>query len=130
MRVPEESLAGSGRNEVGAKSPMSGGYGRSEVGGFWGAELKHAGFDAIVVKGRAPHPVYLWVHDGEAEIFLRVLRRELERAVARDAERNKILHGVCKGYSAAHQCSARAAYCAAPPSRAFHGIGNENYLLG
>ncbi|MHB1417928.1 MAG: aldehyde ferredoxin oxidoreductase family protein [Chloroflexota bacterium] len=61
-------LAGTGRNSVGAKSPMSGAFGRSEVGGFLGAELKRAGFDAIVIQGRAEHPVYLWVHDGEAEI--------------------------------------------------------------
>ncbi len=59
---------GGGRNGVGAKSPMGGAFGRSEAGGFWGAELKRAGFDAIVVNGRAPKPVYLWVHDGEAEI--------------------------------------------------------------
>lgn len=61
-------LAGSGRNSVGAKSPLTGGYGDAEGGGFFGAELKRAGFDAIVVKGKAEKPVYLSVHDGEAEI--------------------------------------------------------------
>jgi len=61
-------LAGSGRNAVGAKSPLSNGFGKAEVGGFWGAELKRAGFDAIIVEGKAEQPVYLWVHDGEAEI--------------------------------------------------------------
>jgi len=61
-------LAGSGRNSVGAKSPLTGGYGEAEVGGYWGAELKHAGFDAITVEGTAEDPVYLWVHDGEAEL--------------------------------------------------------------
>jgi len=39
------------------------------VGRFFGAELKHAGFDAIIVEGRAETPVYLWVHDGEAEML-------------------------------------------------------------
>ncbi|MFX0069418.1 MAG: aldehyde ferredoxin oxidoreductase N-terminal domain-containing protein, partial [Candidatus Hodarchaeota archaeon] len=62
------SVAGSGRNSVGAKSPLTGGFGEAEVGGHWGAELKHAGFDAIVVEGRAENPVYLWVNDREAEI--------------------------------------------------------------
>ena len=38
------------------------------MGGFFGAELKRAGFDAVIVEGRADKPVYLWVHDGEAEI--------------------------------------------------------------
>jgi len=61
-------LAGSGRNAVGAKSPLSNGFGKAEVGGFWGAELKRAGIDAIIVEGKAKKPVYLWVHDGEAEI--------------------------------------------------------------
>ena len=61
-------IAGSGRNAVGAKSPLTGGFGASEAGGFFGAELKHAGFDCIVIEGRAENPVYLWIHDGEAEI--------------------------------------------------------------
>jgi aldehyde:ferredoxin oxidoreductase len=51
-----------------ARSPLTNGYGESEAGGFWGPELKMAGFEAIVLKGRAPEPVYLWIHDGEAEI--------------------------------------------------------------
>jgi len=61
-------ISGSGRSSVGAKSPLTGGYGEAEAGGFFGAELKHAGFDAIVVEGKAAKPVYLWVHDGEAEV--------------------------------------------------------------
>ena len=61
-------VAGAGRNSVGGKSPLTGAFARSEVAGFFGAELKRSGFDAIVIKGKADHPVYLWVHDGEAEI--------------------------------------------------------------
>lgn len=61
-------LAGSGRNSMGAKSPLTGGYGEGDVGGFFGAELKHAGFDAIIVEGQSETPVYLWIHDGECEI--------------------------------------------------------------
>ncbi len=61
-------LPGSGRNCVGAKSPLTGGIAKSEVGGFWGAELKRAGYDIIIVEGRAEKPVYLWVHNGEASI--------------------------------------------------------------
>ena len=59
---------GSGRNSVGAKSPLSGGYGESEAGGFWGAELKRSGYDAIIVEGKSDEPVYLWIKDGRAEI--------------------------------------------------------------
>jgi aldehyde:ferredoxin oxidoreductase len=61
-------MAGAGRNSVGAKSPLTGGYGDAEGGGFFGAELKRAGFDAIVVKGRSEKPVYLSIRDGEAEL--------------------------------------------------------------
>jgi len=61
-------LPGSGRNCIGAKSPLTGGYAKSEVGGFWGAELKHAGYDAIIVDGKAEKPVYLWIQDGEASL--------------------------------------------------------------
>ena len=59
---------GSGRNSVGAKSPLSGGFGESEAGGFWGAELKRSGYDAIIVEGKADKPVYLWIKDGQTEI--------------------------------------------------------------
>ncbi|MFC1987228.1 aldehyde ferredoxin oxidoreductase family protein [Chloroflexota bacterium] len=61
-------ISGSGRNSVGAKSPLTGGYGDAEVGGYWGAELKHAGYDAIIIEGKAGSPVYLWIEDGKAEI--------------------------------------------------------------
>ena len=62
------AIPGTGRNSVSAKSPLTGGFGEAEVGGHWGAELKHAGFDAIIFEGKARNPVYLWIHDGEAEI--------------------------------------------------------------
>jgi aldehyde:ferredoxin oxidoreductase len=61
-------IAGSGKNSVGAKSPLTNGYGDTEVGGYWGAELKHAGYDAIIIEGKSPHPVYLWIEDGKVEI--------------------------------------------------------------
>lgn len=59
---------GAGRHSVGAKSPMTGLFGESEAGGFWGAELRHAGWDAIVFHGRAAAPVYLWIKDDAVEI--------------------------------------------------------------
>ncbi len=61
-------LPGSGRHCVGAKSPLTGGYAKSEAGGFWGAELKHAGFDAIIIEGKTEKPLYLWIQDGEASL--------------------------------------------------------------
>ena len=61
-------LPGAARNCVGAKSPLTGGIAKSEAGGFWVAELKRAGYDAIIIEGRAETPVYLWIQDGEASI--------------------------------------------------------------
>ncbi|MBI2918832.1 MAG: aldehyde ferredoxin oxidoreductase family protein [Chloroflexi bacterium] len=61
-------VGGSGRNGVGARSPLTGAFGVSEAGGYFGAELKRAGFDAIVVHGKAASPAYLYVEDGRAEI--------------------------------------------------------------
>ena len=62
------SLPGASRNCVGAKSPLTGGIAKAEVGGFWMAQLKRAGYDAIIIEGKAEKPVYIWVHDGEASI--------------------------------------------------------------
>jgi aldehyde:ferredoxin oxidoreductase len=59
---------GMNKYTVAAKSPLSGGLGESEAGGWFAPELKAAGFDALVIQGKASSPVYLWVHDGEAEI--------------------------------------------------------------
>lgn len=58
-------LPGSGRNCIGAKSPLTGGIAKSEVGGFWGAELKRAGYDAIIINGKSEKPVYLSICDGK-----------------------------------------------------------------
>ncbi|MBE9507806.1 MAG: aldehyde ferredoxin oxidoreductase family protein, partial [Chloroflexi bacterium] len=61
-------LSGQSRVCATAKSPLTGLAGESTGGGFWPAELKFAGFDGIVIHGKAERPVYLWVHDGEAEL--------------------------------------------------------------
>ena len=58
------------RMSVIGKSPMAlpEGYCYGNIGGFVAAELKKAGFDGVVIEGRAPKPVYLWIHDNEAEL--------------------------------------------------------------
>ena len=61
-------VSGQSRCTVTCKSPSSGGVADSQAGGFWPAELKYAGFDAIVITGASDTPVYLWLHDGEAEL--------------------------------------------------------------
>ncbi len=59
---------GSGRCDIAAKSPLTGAVGDSNMGGFFAPELRFAGFDHLVIRGRAKNPVYLWVNDGEIEI--------------------------------------------------------------
>ncbi|MBN2145874.1 MAG: aldehyde ferredoxin oxidoreductase family protein [Anaerolineales bacterium] len=61
-------ISGQSRMNANAKSPMSGGIGDSQAGGFFPAELKFAGFDGIVIKGRSAKPVYLTLLNGEAAL--------------------------------------------------------------
>ena len=61
-------LSGANRYSVAGKSPLSGGFGEAEAGGYWGPELKRAGWDGVIVHGRAKKPVYLHLHDGQCEI--------------------------------------------------------------
>src|SRR5512136_3506495 len=57
--VTGASISGQSRINVNAKSPMSGGIGDSQAGGFFPAELKFAGYDGVIFRGNAPKPVYL-----------------------------------------------------------------------
>ena len=61
-------IAGQSRITINARSPLTDGVGDSQGGGFLPAELRFAGFTGIVIRGRATEPVYLWIHDGEAEL--------------------------------------------------------------
>jgi aldehyde:ferredoxin oxidoreductase len=62
------NVIGSGRCSVGAKSPLTGACGESEAGGMWAAELRRAGYDAIIIEGQSAKPVYLWVYNDTVEI--------------------------------------------------------------
>jgi aldehyde:ferredoxin oxidoreductase len=62
------NLPGAGRHGVGGKSPLTGAIASSEAGGWWGHEFKRSGYDALIVRGRAETPAYLWIKDGEVEI--------------------------------------------------------------
>ena len=58
----------SARTHVMAKSPLTNLLGSANMGGFFAPEMRWAGFDHLVIKGRADKPVYLYIHDGEIEI--------------------------------------------------------------
>lgn len=59
---------GGNRVTIGAKSPLTGILGDSAMGGFWGPELKFAGYDMIIVRGMARNPLYLAINDDHVEL--------------------------------------------------------------
>ena len=62
------SAPGSGRFTVVCKSPLTNAWADSNSGGYWGPELKYAGFDAVFIKGSAKGPVSLHIVEGKAEL--------------------------------------------------------------
>mgnify|MGYP006291182021 CR=1 FL=1 len=58
-------ISGQGRHTAVTKSPLTGGLADSQCGGFWGAELKFAGWDGIIITERAEKPIYLEITDDE-----------------------------------------------------------------
>jgi aldehyde:ferredoxin oxidoreductase len=60
-------LSGANRYAAVAKSPLTGGFGETEAGGYWGPALKQAGFDGLIVTGQARRPTYLSIYDGRCD---------------------------------------------------------------
>jgi len=102
----------SGRHEVVAKSPLTGIYGESDVGGRWGTELKKAGFDGVVVTGKSNKHIYLWINESGVEFrdaehlwgldtyeASRILRKEtdpkaIEASIGPAGERLALIAGI------------------------------------
>jgi len=61
-------LPASGKTHFGTKSPATGGYADSNMGGHFGPQLKYAGYDLVIITGRAPTPSYLLISDATVEI--------------------------------------------------------------
>jgi len=61
-------LPGCGKTHFGTLSPSTGGYGDSNIGGHFGAELKYAGYDLVVLKGIAQEPVIVVIDDDEVHL--------------------------------------------------------------
>src|SRR3990172_2725760 len=57
-----------GRYMVICKSPLTDAIACSNSGGYWGPELKFAGYDMVILEGRSPKPVYLWVYNEHVEL--------------------------------------------------------------
>jgi aldehyde:ferredoxin oxidoreductase len=62
------SMPGSGRVDVTALSPMSKLRAKSNFGAYWGPEVKFAGYDHIIIQGKADKPSYIWINDDKVEI--------------------------------------------------------------
>ncbi|MDH4225966.1 MAG: aldehyde ferredoxin oxidoreductase family protein, partial [Deltaproteobacteria bacterium] len=61
-------LSGANHFSVVARSPLTGGFGESEAGGYWGPEFKATGHDALIITGQAPAPVYLSITPAGVEL--------------------------------------------------------------
>lgn len=86
---------GANRTVLVTRSPQTNLLTYSCMGGFWGPELKHAGYDHLIISGRSPHPVYIWINDDKIEI--RDARhlwgktiRETQRTIREELKNNKV----------------------------------------
>ena len=61
-------VPGACRVDVSTKNVFSGGKGSANVGGFWGQELKYAGYDNLIIEGKSESPVYLLITDDQVQI--------------------------------------------------------------
>lgn len=59
---------GANRTVLSSISPLTGLMAFSMMGGYWAPELKYAGYDKVVIRGKSPNWVYLWINDGKVEI--------------------------------------------------------------
>ena len=113
----------SSRWVVVGKSPLTGAWGEANSGGYFGHELRAAGYSAIFLSGISPKPVYLWLNDSEAELrdashiwgkltdeTEEALRQELDEKGVRVAcigpsgESLSLLSSVMSGGGAAGRC--------------------------
>jgi len=89
------AISGQSRINANAKSPISGGIGDSQGGGYFPAELKFAGFDGIVIKGRSSKPVYLSIIEGKPELrdashLMGKITGEVDEILKKELNDNKI----------------------------------------
>ena len=93
--VTGTAISGQSRITAAAKSPLTGAIGDSQGGGFFPAELKFAGYDAIVIKGKSEKPVYLWVNEGKVELrdashLWGKITGEAEKLIRTELDDNKV----------------------------------------
>ena len=57
-----------GRSVICGKGSATGLWAESNIGGFWGPELRFTGYDGLWITGKAKEPIYLWINEGKLEI--------------------------------------------------------------
>ena len=62
-------ISGASRNSVAGCSPLTGHWGDSSGGGYFAPELRYAGFDGLIITGKAAKPSYLLIQDGNVQIL-------------------------------------------------------------
>lgn len=78
-------VPGSTRHITACRSPLTGAWGEANAAGRFGPMLKAAGYDAVIVEGKAPTPVYIYIDEGSAEVRDASVLWGLPVADARDA---------------------------------------------
>ena len=77
---------GCNRTIVSTFSPQTQLMAYSMMGGFWAPELKHAGYDKVIIRGKSPELVYLWIHNDKVEI------RDASHLRGKGADRDRRMH--------------------------------------
>jgi len=62
------------RTSICGRSPLTGIWNEANMGGYWGAELRFAGYDGLVILGAASEPVYLWIDSRQGTVEIRPAR--------------------------------------------------------
>lgn len=120
------SFPGAARVNVSAKSPQTGILGDSNAGGFFGSELRTAGYHQLILEGRAPEPSYLVIRDDQVE--LRSAEGLWGLDVAETTERLNAAHGgrsqvACIGPAAERGVKFSGLFCNRVRAAARTGMG-------
>ena len=108
-------------------SPATDVYWESVMGGFWPAELKHAGYDNVIISGKSPTPVYLWINDDKVELrdasYLWGKTTHETRELIRQELQNEKVQIACIGPAGENRVHAAAVYCGTGASFSRAGAG-------
>ncbi|NPV87658.1 MAG: aldehyde ferredoxin oxidoreductase family protein [Anaerolineae bacterium] len=123
-------ISGQARHTAAAISPLTGGLADSQCGGWWGAELKFATWDGIIIEGKADKLVYLWIEDEHVQIL------------PADDLHGRLTHEVMEILRNRHGAKARTLQCGiagenlvryaniTADCRNFHGRGGLGAVMG